>query len=123
VVVAAPVVAGGGQPVRVSVAQTGLTKAQVVQAGVIDVDKVQAGLVVIEINGRTRIQDIVQDGIVGEVKDVKYLSLSTQIRDSIAIAANRGSQFNLYVDVRTKISKPLQKKVDAGIVHLFRWHF
>jgi hypothetical protein len=74
----------------------------------------------ITINGRDRIPDELKAGIIGEVKNVKYQYLSTQIKDSLSYAQQNNLQFNLYVRISTRLSGPLQRLVDSGEINLIR---
>jgi RHS repeat-associated protein len=74
------------------------------------------------INGRARIPDEFDPaaGIIGEVKNVKYQYLSTQLKDDLSYAQTNGWQFNLYVNSSTRLSGPLQDLVDSGDINLIR---
>ncbi|HTJ66717.1 MAG TPA: putative toxin [Actinospica sp.] len=74
------------------------------------------------INGRPRIPDELDPaaGIIGEVKNVKYQYLSTQLKDDLSYAQANGFQFNLYVNSATQLSSPLQSLVDSGQINLIR---
>ncbi|MGH3391007.1 MAG: putative toxin, partial [Actinomadura sp.] len=74
----------------------------------------------VQINGRTRIPDELNATTIGEVKNVKYQHLSTQLKDDLAYARQNGLQFNLYVRSDTRLSGPLQELVDAGRINLVR---
>jgi hypothetical protein len=76
----------------------------------------------ININGRARIPDEVNDTTIGAVKNVGYQHLSTQIQDYMAYAQQNGLKFNLYVrqGADTVLSGPLQEAVDSGDINLFR---
>ncbi|MFF0728722.1 DNRLRE domain-containing protein [Streptomyces sp. NPDC004134] len=76
----------------------------------------------LRINGRTRIPDELDHtaGVIGEVKNVKYQHLSTQIRDDLQYAAANGYQFKLYVRGSTRLSGPLQARVNSGEIDLIR---
>jgi hypothetical protein len=70
----------------------------------------------IKINGRDRIPDGIDDsrGAIQEVKNAKRQGLTRQINDSIDIVKGRGYTFEIIVRRTTKISKPLQKAVNAS---------
>jgi Flp pilus assembly pilin Flp len=74
----------------------------------------------IQINGRTRIPDELNATTLGEVKNVKYQHLSTQLKDDLAYAQQNRLQFNLYVRRDTRLSGPLQELVDSGQLNLIR---
>jgi hypothetical protein len=76
----------------------------------------------LRINGRDRIPDELDHaaGVIGEVKNVKYQHLSTQIKDDLQYAAANGYQMRLYVRGSTRLSGPLQAKVDSGEINLIR---
>ncbi|MFC7500917.1 putative toxin [Nocardioides sp. GCM10030258] len=59
-------------------------------------------------------------GVVGEVKNVGYQHLSTQIKDSMAYADHLGYEFSLYVRPNggTRLSGPLTDLVVAGRINL-----
>lgn len=68
-----------------------------------------------------RIPDILDKAtkVVGDVKYVKKLSLTKQIKDYVAYAAKYGYTVVLFVKPETTISGPLQQLVDAGKIALF----
>jgi hypothetical protein len=57
---------------------------------------------------------------IGEVKNVAYQSLTSQLRDDIAYAQANGYTFNLYVRGSTEISGPLQTAANNGLVNIIR---
>lgn len=59
-------------------------------------------------------------GIIGEVKNVSYLSYTNQLRDFAAYARQPRLRFNLYVRGSTTLSGPLQAAVDGGAINLVR---
>lgn len=65
----------------------------------------------IQINGRTRIPDALTNTTLKEVKNVKYLSNTQQLRDFAAYANNTGRSLELWVRPTTRIAKPV---IDAG---------
>jgi hypothetical protein len=71
----------------------------------------------IQINGRTRIPDELNDTTLGEVKNVGYQYLSTQLKDFLAYAQQNSLNFNLYVRASTRLSGPLQDLVDSGQIN------
>jgi RHS repeat-associated protein len=72
-------------------------------------------------SGATRIPDILEDLVVdvGEIKNVDYQWLSTQLRDSMDIATARGSTLDLFVRENTRLSGPLLRAADQGLVNIF----
>lgn len=72
------------------------------------------------INGRPRIPDELTATTLGEVKNVQYQYLSTQLKDDLSYAQANGLQFNLYVRTGTRLSGPLQDLVDQGQINLIR---
>jgi restriction endonuclease fold toxin 7 of polymorphic toxin system/pretoxin HINT domain-containing protein len=74
----------------------------------------------LRINGRERIPDELTGRTIGEVKNVKYQYLSTQLRDYLDYAQQNSLQFNLYVRKDTQLSQPLQDLVDSGGINLIR---
>ncbi len=62
---------------------------------------------------RKRIPDIVNNAIIGEIKNVKYQALTRQIRGFIEIAAKSPikKQFVLIVEENTKLSKNLIREI------------
>ena len=73
-------------------------------------------------NGRARIPDEFDPAArtIGEVKNVQYQYLSTQLKDYLSYAQANGFQFNLYVNTATRLSGPLQGLVDSGDINLVR---
>lgn len=90
--------------VRVSAATTG-TPDSMGQAGErmagIDPNAKQS----ININGRTRIPDALTDSTLTEVKNVKYISNTRQLRDFADFANATGRVLDLYVRPTTKIAQ------------------
>lgn len=76
----------------------------------------------IEINGRTRIPDEIDDtaAIVREVKNTNSIGATQQVKDMAQFASERGYTFELIVDERTIISGPLQTMIDNGEIVLKR---
>ncbi len=72
--------------------------------------------------GRYFIPDILDHAarIIGEVKNVQFLSYTRQLRAFVAWAQARGYVFNLYVRQGTVLSGPLQRAVNAGLINLIR---
>lgn len=65
-----------------------------------------------------RIPDFVLDKKIVEVKNVKSQSFTGQIKDSIYIAGYENKQFELIVDINTRLSKPLKEGIEkaGGII-------
>jgi hypothetical protein len=70
--------------------------------------------------GRLRIADGMLNTAVSEVKNVKYLSLTRQIRDYVQYSKSTGRTFQLFTRGSTKLSGPLQDMVDTGAILLRR---
>jgi len=60
------------------------------------------------------------EGIITEVKNVKYLDYTNQLKDYVAYAKKYGYTFELIVRMNTEISKSLQKVIDIGEIILRR---
>jgi hypothetical protein len=69
------------------------------------------------INGTPRIPDELNDTTIGEVKNVAYQYLSSQLRDSLAYARQNNLVFNLYVRASTRLSVPLEDLVNSGDIN------
>jgi Restriction endonuclease fold toxin 7 len=67
-----------------------------------------------------RIPDELGNGILGEVKNVKSLSYTSQLQDFTSYAKSNGLQFKLYVRGSTTLTGPLQQLVDSGQITLVR---
>ncbi len=65
-------------------------------------------------SGRMVFPDKITDEVLKEVKNVKYQSLTQQLRDYLEIARARGLEYELWLRPSTKVSKPLQRLMDAG---------
>jgi len=72
----------------------------------------------IYINGRTRIPDGINSTVLSEVKNVKSLSYTRQLRDFSDIAAQRGLNFDLYTRPSTIFTEPLMDAVNNGAINL-----
>ena len=68
-----------------------------------------------------RIPDILDSvqKVIGDVKYVKNLSYTAQLKDMYAYAVSVGYQFVLYVKPETVLSGTLKKMVDAGQIVLY----
>ena len=60
-------------------------------------------------------------GTLSEVKNVKYLSFTSQLRDYAAWAKQEGFTFNLYVREGAQLSGPLRAAENAGLVNIIRF--
>jgi hypothetical protein len=65
-------------------------------------------------SGTVRFPDRVTEETLEEVKNVKYLALTQQIRDYLAYAQANQLTFILHVHPETEYSGPLQQLIDAG---------
>ena len=65
----------------------------------------------IEIAGRTRIPDGLTEEVLTEVKNVKSLSFTQQLRDYESYANQTGRQFRLWTRSNTQLSGPLEDAV------------
>ena len=70
------------------------------------------------INGRNRIPDKLTDGVLTEVKNVKYISNTQQLKDFADFAHQPGRQLELYVRPKTQVAKTL---IDAGWNIKYLW--
>ena len=60
------------------------------------------------VNNRTRIPDGVTSKFIQEVKNVKTLSYTSQLKDSLQIAQSSGRRLQLFIRPNTKLSGPLK---------------
>ena len=65
---------------------------------------------------RYRIPDGLTNATLSEVKNVRSLSYTQQLRDFAAFSQANGRQFDLYVRPSTQLSGPLLQARDAGII-------
>jgi hypothetical protein len=72
----------------------------------------------IKVGGRTRVPDGLTGTTVSEVKNVRSLSYTAQLRDFARYAEDTGRQFDLYVRPSTTLSEPLQVGVRRGSINL-----
>ena len=70
------------------------------------------------INGRNRIPDGVTSTTLSEVKNVKSLSYTSQLRDFADIAKQQGLKYDLYVRPSTSLSGPLSQAIENGVINL-----
>ena len=69
-----------------------------------------------------RIPDVLNEfeNVIGEVKNVRSLSYTNQLRDYVAYSQQQGYTFELMVRQNTQLSGPLQQAVDSGLISLRR---
>ena len=72
----------------------------------------------ITINGRTRIPDALTDTVLTEVKNVKYISNTSQLKDFAQFAGSTGRTLELYVRPTTKVAKTV---LEAGWNIKYLW--
>ena len=72
----------------------------------------------IVVNGRSRIPDELTATTVREVKNVKSLAFTRQLRDFVQFAQETERRFLVVVRPDTRLSQPLQDAVDAGLIVL-----
>jgi hypothetical protein len=70
------------------------------------------------VNGRNRIPDGLTTNILSEVKNVRSLSFSRQLRDFSDFAQQTGRRFDLFVRPNTELSTPLRRAVQDGTINL-----
>ena len=68
----------------------------------------------VSVNGRTRILDGLTEDAVTEVKNVRSLSLTLQIRDNIDFAAQNGLRLDTFVRADTRLSGPLADAIASS---------
>jgi hypothetical protein len=74
----------------------------------------------IQVGGRTRIPDALTRTTLTEVKNVKSLSFTRQLRDFHTYSQQNGLDFILYTRPNTTLSGPLQQAINNGsIIHRF----
>ncbi len=64
--------------------------------------------------GQMLFPDEISDVLLKEVKNVKYQSLTKQLKGYLEIAEQRGLDFELWMRPDADVSKPLQRLIDAG---------
>jgi hypothetical protein len=72
------------------------------------------------INGRWRITDGIKGRVLTEVKNVRYLAVTRQLRDLMDYARLMGFRFDLWVARGTKLSEPLEQLANQGAIRLRR---
>lgn len=68
-----------------------------------------------------RIPDGLTNTTLTEVKNVRYQSWTSQLRDYSAIAQRDGLGFNLLINSGARLSGPLGKAFDEGLVNILRY--
>ena len=63
------------------------------------------------------IPDAMDDAYIYEIKDVKYLSNTRQLKTEIG-ALEKNQHFRLYIRKDTRLSGELQKKVTTGVIEI-----
>lgn len=72
----------------------------------------------IKINGRTRFPDRLTKSTLEEIKNVKHLSFTSQLKDFYDYAAKNKLKMIIYTRSNTTFSKPLQQMFDSNkIIH------
>ena len=71
----------------------------------------------IEIHGRKRVPDGVTKTVLTEVKNVKKLNFTKQLRDYLDISREFGLRFDLFVRRDTQISDPLLQAIEQGLIN------
>lgn len=71
----------------------------------------------ITVNGRARIPDGLTRSVLSEVKNVKKLSFTRQLRDFADYAERNKLQFDLYVRPSTQLSGPLKQAMRQGRIN------
>jgi Restriction endonuclease fold toxin 7 len=71
----------------------------------------------IKIAGRTRVPDGLTGTTLSEVKNVRSLSFTKQLRDYAGFAAQTGRRFDLFVRPKTQLSGPLLDAIEAGVIN------
>jgi|GEM_PF-741854 len=69
-------------------------------------------------NGKTRVPDFIDTtrGVLTEVKNVRSLNFTRQLRDYHTFAQNNRLTFELFVRSDTKLSRPLQNAINQGTI-------
>lgn len=104
---AATIVRGGAEAVRVGQAGEAAVRAAV------NIGEKSA----ITVGTRTRIPDGLTSSVLSEVKNVKSLSYTQQLRDFTQFSQDKGLRFDLYIKPGAEISKPLQDAIDRGLIN------
>jgi hypothetical protein len=72
----------------------------------------------ITVNGRNRIPDGVKRNVLSEVKNVRKLAFTRQLRDFLDFCRERGMRFDLYVRQDVKMTGPLKEAIDVNHINL-----
>ena len=72
----------------------------------------------IRVAGRTRIPDGLTNSVLTEVKNVKSLSYTRQLRDFTSYAQSNDLRFDLWVRKGAEVSGPLQEAIRNGAINL-----
>ena len=72
----------------------------------------------IVVGGRTRIPDGLTTKTLSEIKNLKHLSATSQIRDFVRYAQKETLTMDLYVRRSTTFSGPMEKLISSGLVNL-----
>jgi RHS repeat-associated protein len=70
----------------------------------------------INVGGRTRIPDRIGQGLLAEVKNVKYQSFTSQLRDFYQYSQENALQMVLHTRSNTRFSKSLKKLINNGSI-------
>lgn len=74
------------------------------------------------VNGRVRIPDGITRKFVQEVKNVKSLSLTSQLRDYMQLANSMGKRLELFIRPNTYLSGPLKQAIKQyGVKITYLW--
>ncbi len=73
--------------------------------------------VAIQVAGRARVPDGLTATVLNEVKNVKSLSFTLQLRDYASFATDTSRSFQLWVRPTTELSGPLMDAIEAGVVN------
>ncbi|HEX6573936.1 MAG TPA: putative toxin [Gemmatimonadaceae bacterium] len=74
--------------------------------------------IAIRVGGRTRIPDGLTNMVLTEVKNVRSLSYTQQLRDFTSYAQSKGLRFDLWVRKGAELSGPLQQAIRNGAINL-----
>lgn len=72
----------------------------------------------IRVGARARIPDGLTGSVLTEVKNVKALSFTRQLRDFTQYAADNGLRFDLWVRQGAELSGPLKDAISSGLINL-----
>jgi hypothetical protein len=74
--------------------------------------------VAIRVGERVRIPDGLTNTTLTEVKNVRSLSYTRQLRDFASYAESNGLRFDLWARKATELSGPLQQAIRSGVINL-----